>query len=293
MLAASLPRTLPDARIRYAEESPVQFADLRMPKTTPPPSGFPVVVFVHGGGWLSDWTKDYSTPFVERLTEAGFVTWDIEFRRMGNRNGGYPETFCDVGKATDYLREVAKSYPLDLNKIVGMGHSTGGHLALWLAGRRNLQPGDPLFVPNSLPLKGVISIGGVNDLEHSLEFGGRTDILQLLGAESAVIASQLFAFTSPARLLPFRIPQVLILGSLEDSWRKDMTYAYAETARQSGETVKLVEPEGMDHFDVVDPLSSALPLIAQEVRAMSSTIERTTTQSQGRNKSNAFHLPPN
>lgn len=264
-LAASLPKTLPDARIRYGEASPVQFADLRLPRTAPPPGGFPVAIFVHGGGWLADWTKDYAAPFVEALTGAGLATWDLEFRRMGNRNGGYPETFRDVGLAADYLREVARSYPLDLGRIVAMGHSTGGHLALWLAGRRNLRPESPLFVSDPLPLKGVISIGGVNDLEHSLEVGGRTDVLTLLGATSVVEAAPLFGETSPLRLLPFGVPQVLVLGTLEGDWRIEMTRAYAETVKQSGDALRLLEPEGMDHFDVVDPLGPAFDLIATEL----------------------------
>lgn len=267
-LAASLPKTLPDARIRYGEASPVQFADLRLPRTPPPPGGFPVAVFVHGGGWLADWTKDYAAPFVEALTGAGLATWDLEFRRMGNRNGGYPETFRDVGLAADHLREVARSYPLDLNRVVAMGHSTGGHLALWLTGRHNLRPESPLFVPDPLPLKGVISLGGVNDLEHSLEFGGRADILTLLGATSATEAASLFNETSPLRLLPFGVPQVLILGTLEDDWRIEMTRAYAETAKRSGDVVRLLKPEGMDHFDVVDSFGPAFALIAPEVVAL-------------------------
>lgn len=267
-LAATLPRRLPDARIRYGDASPVQFADLRLPPREPPPAGFAVAIFVHGGGWLADWTKDYSAAFVEALTNAGLATWDIEFRRMGTRNGGYPETFRDVAMAADHLREVARSHPLDLRRAIAIGHSSGGHLALWLAGRASLQAGSPLFTPDPLPLKGVISLAGVNDLERSLELGGRTDILSLLGVTSATEAVPLFDHTSPARLIPFGMPQVLILGTLEDGWRREMTGAYAEAARRAGDTVRLLEPEGLDHFDVVDPLGPALALVSREALAL-------------------------
>lgn len=108
-------------------------------------------------------------------------TNNIEFRRIGNRNGGYPEIFRDVGLAADHLREVAKAHPININKVVAVGHSTGGHLALWLAGRRNIPSDGCLTSPDPLSLKGVISLGGVNDLRHSLEIGGRSDILELLG----------------------------------------------------------------------------------------------------------------
>ena len=129
-LAAWLPTTSPDALIRYGDESPVQFADLRLPRMAAPPAGFPVAIYVHGGGWSADWTKDHATGFVEALTGAGLATWDLEFRRVGNRNGGYPETFRDIGLGANYLREVARSYPLDLSRVIVVGHSTGGHLAL-------------------------------------------------------------------------------------------------------------------------------------------------------------------
>jgi len=243
-----------------------------LPRTVPPPDGFPVVIFVHGGGWSADWTKDYAACFVEALTRAGLATWDLEFRRMGNRNGGYPETFRDVGLGADHLREAARSYPLDLGRVVAIGHSTGGHLALWLAGRRNLRSGSALFVPDPLPLKGVVSLGGVNDLELSLTLGNRTDVLTLLGVASAAEAVPLFAETSPPRLLPFGVPQVLVVGTLEEDWRVEMTRAYAAAAERSGDPVRLSIPEGIDHFDVMDPLGPAFALIAQEAVALAHVV---------------------
>lgn len=270
-LAASLPVRLPEARIRYSAESPVQYGDLRLPKAAPPPAGFPVIVFVHGGGWTADWSKDYASPFVEALAEAGFATWDLEFRRLGNLGGGYPGTFHDVAAGADHLSEIALHHPLDLRRVIAIGHSTGGHLALWLAGRRNLPAGSALYTPDPLPLKGVISLGGVNDLEASLRIGNRTDILPLLGVSSLPEAMPRFAETSPAQLLPFGIPQVLVAGSLEDAWRKEMTASYAERARQSGDAVDLVTPEGIDHFDIVDAQGPMLaPILGQARRLVGS-----------------------
>ncbi|MCX2696212.1 alpha/beta hydrolase [Ochrobactrum chromiisoli] len=267
LLAASLPRKIPDARIRYGEASPVQFADLRLPKKTPPAGGFPVVIFVHGGGWLADWSKDYATPFVEALTETGVATWDIEFRRLGNRNGGYPGTFQDVGLAADHLRNLALKYALNINKVIAVGHSTGGHLALWLAGRGNLPLNSLTFSADPIALKGVVSLGGVNDLEHSLTRGSRTDIHDLLGIHSSQVA-ELFTETSPACLLPFKIPQILIAGTLEDDWRREMTRVYAEKARACGDIIRLMEPADIDHFDLVDPLGPALSLVADAIKTL-------------------------
>lgn len=263
-----LPDAQPDARVRYAADSPVQFGDLRLPQSAPPQGGYPVAIFIHGGGWTVDWTKDYSSRFVEGLTRAGIATWDLEFRRMGNRGGGYPGTFSDVATGADHLRVLAESHPLALERVVAVGHSSGGHLALWLAGRKNLPVSSPLRAADPLPLAGVVSLAGVNDLERSLELGDRTDVLDLLGAESRQAAAARFAEANPGRLLPFGMPQALIVGTRDEAWRIAMTRAYAADARAAGDVVELILPEGADHFDVIDPEGPALALVADTVRAL-------------------------
>lgn len=267
-MALWMPDALPDARLRYADESPVQFGDLRIPAGEPPRDGHPVIIFVHGGGWLADWNKDYSERFVEALTKAGFATWDLEFRRIGNEGGSYPGTFLDVAAGTDHLRALAERYPLDLSRVVAVGHSSGGHLALWLAGRRNVPVSSPLHADHPLPLAGVVSLAGVNDLARSLALGNRTDTLELSGIESQSEAGARFAETDPARLLPFGIPQALIVGSLDAEWRIAMTRAYAEDARAAGDAVTVDVPEGANHFDVVDTQSPALEMVTAAIRAM-------------------------
>lgn len=268
-----LPESQPDARIRYGTDSPLQFGDLRLPQGTPPPGGHPVVIFVHGGGWLADWTKDYSSRFVEALTRAGFATWDLEFRRMGNQGGGYPGTFLDVALGADHLRKLAKDYPLDPGRAVAVGHSSGGHLALWLAGRRNLPATSPLHIADPLPLAGVVSLAGVNDLERSLELGNRMDVLDLLGVESRHAAGPRFADANPARLLPFRIPQVLIVGTRDSAWRIEMTREFAAAARSAGDEVELHVPEGADHFDVIDPEGPSVALVAETILGLTAATD--------------------
>jgi len=263
-----LPKTQPGVRILYASESALQFGDLRLPAGAPPKSGFPVVIFVHGGAWLSDWNKNYSERFVESLAGKGFATWDLEFRRMGNSGGGYPGTFLDIAAGTDHLRILAKSYPLDLGRVVAVGHSSGGHLALWLAGRKNVPTASSLYTINPLPLAGVVSLAGVNDLERSLELGNRKDVLDLLDIESQQAAGNHFAETNPRRLLPFGIPQALIVGTLDAEWRIAMTREYAEAARATGDSVELTIPEGANHFDVVDPEGPAVAMVAEVIRRM-------------------------
>jgi len=263
-----LPDTQPDARIRYRTDSAVQFGDLRLPDSDSPSAGYPVAIFIHGGAWMADWTKDYSSRFVEALTQVGIATWDLEFRRMGNIGGGYPGTFLDVAAGADHLKNLVETYHLDLDRVVAVGHSSGGHLALWLAGRKNLPATSQLHVAAPLPLVGVVSLAGVNDLERSLELGNRTDVLDLIGAESQQAAGPRFAETNPGRLLPFGIPQALIVGTRDAKWRIAMTREYAAAAQAAGDTVDMELIEGADHFDVIDPEGPAVALVADVIKQL-------------------------
>src|SRR4029434_10633001 len=94
------------------------------------------------------------------LTEAGVATWSVEYRRVGNQGGGWPGTFEDVAVDTEHLREIAKTYPLDLNQVIAVGHSAGGHLALWLAARKLLPKDSPAYSHDPLPLRGRVSLAG-------------------------------------------------------------------------------------------------------------------------------------
>jgi pimeloyl-ACP methyl ester carboxylesterase len=199
--AAWKANSAPDARFVYGEDSAPQHADLRLPSSAAPPGGYPVLVFIHGGAWRSEWSKNYTEAFVEVLTAQGFATWDLEFRRIGHRDGGYPGTFDDVARGADHLRVIAESYPLNLDRVIAVGHSSGGHLALWLAGRHRLPESSVLRRAEPLVLRGVISIAGVNDLELTYTLGDRTDVLTLVGVDSLESGTQRFGETNPARLL--------------------------------------------------------------------------------------------
>ena len=126
--------TAPDARVVYGKNSAPQHADLRIPSTRVPRSGYPVIVFIHGGAWRSEWSRNYSEAFVEALAEQGFATWDLEFRRMGHHGGGYPGTFEDIADGADLSatgRRILSTEP-------GQGHCRRpfiGRSSCFVAGR--------------------------------------------------------------------------------------------------------------------------------------------------------------
>jgi acetyl esterase/lipase len=263
-----LPSSQSDYRILYST-NPSNFGDLRVPKiSSPSVNGHPVLVFVHGGAWTADWTLGHTEQLVEALSKEGIATWSIEYRRLGNAGGGYPETFLDVAKALDFLRKLAPKHQLDLSRVVVAGHSSGGHLALWLAGRRNLPKESKLYISDPLSIRGVVSIAGVVDLEGALIIGDRSDSLQLLNVPDANAATSLWPETNPMRLLPFGIPQVLIVGTKDNPWRVTITKSFAQTATEKGDNVRLMIPEGANHFDVVHAHGPAYPIISSAVKSL-------------------------
>jgi len=257
-----------DVRSVYGSDRALQFGDLRLPASASPPDGYPVIVFIHGGAWRSEWSKNYSEAFVEALTQQGFATWDLEFRRLGNRGGGYPGTFEDVADGADHLRVLARSHPLDLDRIVAVGHSSGGHLALWLAGRNHLPESSPLYRAEPLALGAVISIAGVNDLELSYTLGDRTDVLALIGSDSLISGAARFEETNPARMLPLGVPQTMMIGDRDAPWRLDMTERYAAKSTAAGDLTKVIIVPGANHMDVMDARSGFARSVAEEAQRL-------------------------
>ncbi|MDX1569023.1 MAG: alpha/beta hydrolase [Xanthomonadales bacterium] len=246
----------------------MQFADLRVPGGEAPASGFPVIVFLHGGAWRAKWSKDYGEAFVEELADEGFATWDVEYRRLGHPGGGYPGTFEDVADALDHLRALVPKHPLDLSRVIAVGHSSGGHLALWLAGRRHMAESGPLYRENPLPLRGVISLAGVNDLELSLTLGDRRDVLELAGVDSLDGGREQLDQIDPGRLLPLGVPLILYIGDKDSDWRLEMTNRFEDKARKAGDTVTTIIVSGANHMDVTDAGTGFSQLIAQSAREL-------------------------
>ena len=155
--ALALPRPEPTARLAYGPQL-LQFGELRVPDGDGP---HPVAVVIHGGCWLAEYDLGYMSALADGLTRDGVATWSIEYRRVGDDGGGWPGTFLDVAAAADSLVYLARDYDLDLDRVVAVGHSAGGHLALWLAARHRLQSDDPLRGRSPLRLSGVVALAGI------------------------------------------------------------------------------------------------------------------------------------
>ena len=263
---AALPQPPADHTIAYGP-APQQVAELRLPKGCPP---HPVVLVIHGGCWQVPWAFDQVRALAAALTAEDFATWSLEYRRIGDPGGGWPGTLEDVARGADHLREVAKAHPLDLDRVVVLGHSAGGHLALWLAARHRLPKDSPLRGEPPLPVRGVVTLAGITDLRAGA--AGRVcgeAIPQLLGGRPEAWAFRL-GQASPIELVPLGLPQRLLVGAWDAVVPVEQARAYAAAATAAGDAVEVRVLEGAGHFEPVDPGSSAYPAVRDAVRALSS-----------------------
>jgi acetyl esterase/lipase len=256
-----LPAPSADARLAYGPE-PLQFGELRLPTGASP---HPVLVVIHGGFWRARYGLDHIGHLCAALTAAGLATWNVEYRRVGDPGGGWPGTFHDVAAAAEHVRALAPAYGLDLGRVVALGHSAGGHLALWLAGRHRIAPSDPLAAAAPLPLRGAVSLGGVVDLRRAWERRlGNGAVDDLLGGPPDQVAER-YAAADPAALLPLGVRQVLVHGTADANVPFALSEGYAAAAVARGDAARLVPLPGAGHFEVIDPRSREWPAVEEAV----------------------------
>jgi acetyl esterase/lipase len=221
-------------RITYGDD-PSQLVELHRP----PGASRGVVVVIHGGFWKAAYDHALGAPLARSLAERGWTAWNIEYRRVGN-GGGTPETFDDVAAAIDALADVDG---LDLSTVVTLGHSAGGHLAVWAAGRPD--PG--------VRVTHAISQAGVLDLVRADRAGlGGKAAAALLGHQAGPDDAQ----WDPQQQVPLDVPVWCVHGVDDTVVPLEQSEGYVTAARAAGAEAELVRVEG-DHFVVIDPASKA------------------------------------
>ncbi|HEY0489595.1 MAG TPA: alpha/beta hydrolase [Telluria sp.] len=256
----------PTARIAYGS-APSQFAELFRPAGAGP---FPVVVLVHGGCWTIKFGGIRQMRNVAgALAAEGIAVWNVEYRRSDEEGGGYPGTYQDMNAALDKLGAEAGKYQLDTSRIVAMGHSAGGQLVQWIAGRSRVPASSPLFHPNPLPVREIISLGGLADLRNEKDL-----IKASCGRETAELAGtpsasrpDVFVDTNAAELMPNGSHTLLVTGELDTISPPRVAFEYAERARKAGDQAEVLILPGASHYDEVAATSPAWRLLLPSIRA--------------------------
>jgi acetyl esterase/lipase len=259
-----LPSRPADHRIAYGMDS-LQFGDLRLPNG---PTPHPLVIVIHGGCWVSRFaTLQNTAALSDALRDAGVATWNVEYRRLDHPGGGWPGTMADVAAAADHVRTLAKRFPLDTTRVIAIGHSAGGHLALWLGARGRLPSGSPLYAAQPLKLNAAVALGGPGDLAdfttYAANICGSPVIERLLGGTPTSVPDR-YAQASPRALLPLGTKQLLIVGVDDRVMPEGARNAYVEAATMAGDSAAAVVVPGA-HFEVIAPTSSAWPTVRDAI----------------------------
>lgn len=254
-VGCSSPPPQPSAELVSVANAPIhvaygadtdQYGLLHMPKG---PGPFPVVVLVHGGGWQEANDLSYVEPLAQSLANEGVAVWNIEYRRLDGSDR-WPDTLADVDDATEALATVtqrAAGGRLDLDRVHLAGHSSGGHLAAWIAGRHTLPPDAPGAQPQIQPRSATI-MAGVLDLELAATLGKDLAVRQLLGGMPGRNPDR-YAIASPINHLPIGLPVTAMHGTADDTVNPVQSRAYVNAATRAGDPATLRLLDGVGHGD--------------------------------------------
>ncbi|MHA7277008.1 alpha/beta hydrolase family protein [Arthrobacter sp. Hz1] len=238
-------------RYTYGDD-PSQFTELYLPVGQPRPG---VVIIIHGGYWGAGYGLDLGQPLAEDLASRGYACWNLEYRRAGNA-GGWPETFDDVSSGIDLLATAAAEHSLDLGRTTALGHSAGGHLAVWAAGRSTLPAGAPGAGTPLVPLTGVVSQSGVLNLAEADELGlGGGAVRNLLVVDPDEDPER-YRLADPMTAIPLTIPVLALHGEEDSTVPLSQSESYVTAADAAGADVELIMIPG-DHFAMITPGTDA------------------------------------
>jgi acetyl esterase/lipase len=232
----SLPAPKADARLAYGRDAN-QFLDLRIAHGKGLHSA---AVCLHGGYWRAKYDLEYMGHLCAALTAQGVTTANVEYRRVGNAGGGWPGTFADVRSAYQYVVQNAGRYGIDAKRVMAVGHSAGGQLALCLAAHEEV--------------RAAVSLAGVVDLQRAYELQLSNDaVAEFLGGTPKEVADH-YREADPMRLA-IKPRQYLLHGLKDQDVPPELSQNYARA--KTNEDVHLTMIERAAHFELVDPRSGA------------------------------------
>ncbi len=184
------------------------------------------------------------------------AVWNVEYRGIDVPGGGYPGTFLDVAAAADLLRDRGGALDLDKGRVVAVGHSAGGHLALWSASRHAIAQGSVLHTERPLTPVGVVSQGGLPDLAHvriaAAEACGAVTVERLIGPATSARPDP-YGDTSPVALAPLGVAQILVSGEADTIAPPCFADDYAARVERRGDRVQSLTIADQGHFELITP----------------------------------------
>jgi acetyl esterase/lipase len=253
-----------DKKIAYGA-LPSQFGELRLPLSSGP---FPVIVGIHGGWWRAAHGLETHSHICAALTKAGFATWNIEYRRIGEHGGGWPGTLNDVASAIDFLQSIKDEFKLNLDRLLTVGFSAGGHLAAWSALRHQIDPGSTVYTRTPTDISGCISLAGALDLALCQQLGLSNNVVtEFLGGPPQQFPNR-YLESSPIELISKSKTDTifkLFHGTADTSVPYTVSQQFFNTAQAQGINCSLNLLPNTHHFELIDPDSEAWSVILESI----------------------------
>ena len=233
-----------EVRLVYGSE-PKEFGDLRLPGGEGP---WPLAIVLHGGAWKAMYNLIHTGHMCVALAEAGIATWNVEYRSVGDVGGEWPGPADDVTRAVEFVDELVARYPLDGDRVVLVGHSAGGQLALWVAKTAQIP---------------VVGLAPVSDLREYVERDGPDGgLARLLGGMPADVPDR-YGEAAPRGLVPLGVRHIVVHGTEDEDVPYATSVAYVEAA---GDEAELITLEGAGHFEPIDPQAAEWPRTLEAIR---------------------------
>lgn len=228
---------------------PSQVGELFLPRGSGP---FAVAIVVHGGYWRARHDRTLMDGLCVDLAAHGLAAWNLEYRRVG-LGGGWPETFEDVAAGVDQLVELDAS--LDLTRVLAVGHSAGGQLAMWIGARPRLPAGTPGASPR-VRVEAVVSQAGVLDLVLAAGLVPSAEPTRALLGDPEQHPDR-YELVSPRALVPLGIAQLVLHGDRDDTVSMRIATSYAAAATEAGDPCELRVLTNTGHFEHIDARTHA------------------------------------
>ena len=243
------PQPVPDERVTYGAD-PQQFIEVRLPRAPGIHAG---LINIHGGFWRAKYDLAHTGHLCEALRAAGVATFNVEFRRVGNAGGGWPGTFDDIRAAYRFVQQQAARFRVDAARLVVMGHSAGGQLALCLAA-------------HEASVRRVISLAGVLDLKKAYALHLSNDaVVEFLGGRPDAVPEH-YREADPMELAIPHARQWILAGKDDDVVPPELSREYVRHKTSAKkENVELIEIAGAGHFELIDPGARAFAQVRSAV----------------------------
>jgi acetyl esterase/lipase len=259
-----------------------ELLDVYLPRGTPPPGGWPVLMAIHGGGWRRYSKDEYGPEIAGMFTPGGVAVVAMNYTLSSRGAASWPANFEDVRNAVRWTRANAGAYGLDPGRIAAIGESAGGHLAALLgtdpnaplatatAGAGEASSGDA-YGAVSAQVRGVVDFYGPTNLAalERTSALARPAVTRFLGGKPRQLP-QTYADASPVdHVGPASAPMLILQGTQDNLIPRGQPRALAAALRAAGVPERLITVGGAPHgFEFQPSGRKLLPTILAFLHAV-------------------------